>query len=102
VLAGWDIVISNPPYVALEEAPLLESKVKDYEPQLALFAPAADALFFYKEILNKLQTGQTAYLELHSSTAHELILWIQDKLPNAQVELRHDLQRRPRMLKVKA
>lgn len=99
-LAGWDIVISNPPYVAVEEAPLLESKVKDYEPHLALFAPAADALFFYKQILIKLQTGQTAYLELHSTTAQKLILWIQVTLPNTQFELRHDLQRRPRMLKV--
>jgi release factor glutamine methyltransferase len=99
-LAGWDIVISNPPYVAVEEGPLLESKVKDYEPHLALFAPAANALFFYKEILNKLQSGQTTYLELHSSTAHELTQWILDTLPKAIFELRDDLQGRPRMLKV--
>jgi len=38
--ATADLVVSNPPYVAAEAAPALPPEVRDYEPQLALFAGA--------------------------------------------------------------
>ncbi|MBI5363232.1 MAG: peptide chain release factor N(5)-glutamine methyltransferase [Planctomycetes bacterium] len=37
-----DLLLSNPPYVAREEAATLAPEVKDYEPELALSAPAGD------------------------------------------------------------
>ncbi len=33
-----DLVVSNPPYVALSEGPGLQREVRDYEPKVALFA----------------------------------------------------------------
>jgi release factor glutamine methyltransferase len=33
----FDLIVSNPPYVALEEAPLLQREVRDHEPHQALF-----------------------------------------------------------------
>ncbi len=38
-LAGFDLVVSNPPYVGLEEATDLPADVRDQEPAAALFAP---------------------------------------------------------------
>ncbi len=38
-LRGFDLVVSNPPYVGLDEAPLLSIDVRDHEPATALFAP---------------------------------------------------------------
>ena len=38
-LEDFDLVVSNPPYVGLEEAPALSVEVRDYEPHLALFPP---------------------------------------------------------------
>lgn len=39
-LAGAvDVVVSNPPYVAVEERASLPSEVRDHEPDIALFAP---------------------------------------------------------------
>jgi release factor glutamine methyltransferase len=38
-LAGFDLVVSNPPYVGLDEAPYLSIDVRDHEPATALFAP---------------------------------------------------------------
>ena len=38
-LAGFDLVVSNPPYVGLHEAPHLSIDVRDHEPAAALFAP---------------------------------------------------------------
>ena len=36
--ASLDLVVSNPPYVALADAPGLQREVRDYEPHVALFA----------------------------------------------------------------
>jgi release factor glutamine methyltransferase len=36
--ASFDFVVSNPPYVGLNEADKVQSVVKDYEPHMALFA----------------------------------------------------------------
>jgi release factor glutamine methyltransferase len=38
-LESFDLVVSNPPYVDLDEAPLLSIDVRDHEPALAIFAP---------------------------------------------------------------
>lgn len=45
---SWDIVVSNPPYIAPDEAADMERRVLDYEPHLALFAPEGDPLCFYR------------------------------------------------------
>jgi len=39
-LARFDLLVSNPPYVPWEDAPALSTEVRDFEPGLALFAPA--------------------------------------------------------------
>jgi len=36
--AGWDLVVSNPPYIPLEELGTLEPEVVEWEPDLALVA----------------------------------------------------------------
>jgi len=38
-LDAFDLLLSNPPYVALGDAPQLSTEVRDFEPYLALFAP---------------------------------------------------------------
>ncbi len=40
-LSSFDLLVSNPPYVAWEDAAALSAEVRDFEPGLALFAPAA-------------------------------------------------------------
>lgn len=38
-LARFDLVVSNPPYVDLEDAPVLSHEIVKFEPHVALFAP---------------------------------------------------------------
>jgi release factor glutamine methyltransferase len=45
----FDLVVSNPPYIATGEIPGLESEVRDYDPQLALDG-GPDGLSVYREI----------------------------------------------------
>lgn len=39
--ASMDVVVSNPPYIAFHEKPNLQREVRDWEPELALFAGPA-------------------------------------------------------------
>lgn len=43
-LAGFDLAVSNPPYVDPAVAPTLSTEVRDHEPAGALFAPGGDAV----------------------------------------------------------
>ncbi|MGI9579783.1 peptide chain release factor N(5)-glutamine methyltransferase [Chryseobacterium sp. RRHN12] len=47
---SYDIIISNPPYIGIEEAIEIADSVKEFEPKMALFSPTADALIFYRKI----------------------------------------------------
>jgi release factor glutamine methyltransferase len=47
---GYDIVISNPPYIAAEEMETLMDEVKNFEPKNAL-TDCADGLTFYRKII---------------------------------------------------
>lgn len=48
--AKWDIIVSNPPYIAERERKGMSSHVLDHEPRQALFVPDDDPLRFYRAI----------------------------------------------------
>ncbi|MCU7613876.1 peptide chain release factor N(5)-glutamine methyltransferase [Chryseobacterium sp. GMJ5] len=47
---NYDVIISNPPYIGIEEEIEIADSVKEFEPQMALFSPTSDALIFYRKI----------------------------------------------------
>lgn len=48
-----DILVSNPPYIPIEEKGQMHTNVLDYEPDLALFVSDEDPLIFYRTISEK-------------------------------------------------
>jgi release factor glutamine methyltransferase len=46
----YDIIVSNPPYIAISEKATMQINVLEHEPHLALFVADNDALIFYKKI----------------------------------------------------
>jgi len=53
VLSGnYDLIVSNPPYIPLNEMPYLMESVRNYEPAVAL-AAGSDGLIFYREIAER-------------------------------------------------
>lgn len=49
-LDGLDIIVSNPPYIPLEEKPQMRTNVTDFEPHMALFVDDHEPLVFYSAI----------------------------------------------------
>lgn len=65
----YDIIVSNPPYIADAEAAEMDKRVKDYEPRTALFVPDDNPLKFYRPIaeyaLETLNQDGTLYFEIN-------------------------------------
>ncbi len=47
---GFDIIVSNPPYVLESEKTAMRRNVLNYEPALALFVPDDDNMLFNRKI----------------------------------------------------
>jgi release factor glutamine methyltransferase len=52
-LVDLDVIVSNPPYITVEEKSQMHDNVLSYEPHLALFVEHEDPLIFYREIVKK-------------------------------------------------
>lgn len=73
--ADFDLIISNPPYILIEEAQNMEQNVLAHEPNKALFVTNNDAQQFYKAILDfaafKGKSLAAVFLELNQQFAKE-------------------------------
>ena len=71
----YDVIISNPPYIGMEEAVEIEDSVKGFEPQMALFSPTSNALIFYEKIAkdckNHLSKNGLLFLEINQKLGIE-------------------------------
>jgi release factor glutamine methyltransferase len=99
---SWDVIVSNPPYICMEEAALMEPHVLEHEPHQALFVPDDDPLLFYRAIADyatkTLRHGGTLYLELNAHYAEDCRqLFIQNGF--ADVRLMEDQFGKLRFLK---
>ena len=73
----YDIIISNPPYIGIDENPEIEDSVKGFEPNIALFSPTSDALIFYKKIAKDgekhLNENGMIFLEINQKLGKETL-----------------------------
>ncbi|MCF8256252.1 MAG: peptide chain release factor N(5)-glutamine methyltransferase [Flavobacteriales bacterium] len=73
----YDIIVSNPPYVAEEEKLEILDNVLVHEPHLALFVPDTDTLLFYRRIsglaANALLPGGRLYFEINGRFGAETL-----------------------------
>ncbi len=65
----WDIIVSNPPYIAQKERKDMHRNVLAYEPERALFVPDDDPLCFYRAIaqygVDALRSGGRLFFEIN-------------------------------------
>jgi release factor glutamine methyltransferase len=97
----YEVIVSNPPYIAEDEAAALPAEVREWEPSLALYS-GGDGLDALREIVDDaprhLVAGGLLALELAESRAREVAGWLEGAHDWESVELLDDLSGRPRVL----
>lgn len=77
LMPDFDIIVSNPPYIAEREKETLSQSVSENEPSEALFVKDDDPLIFYKRIAEiasqKLNPGGKVYVEINQNYAIETL-----------------------------
>ncbi len=98
----WDIIISNPPYIPLQEKSKMGLNVIAYEPHMALFTTDIEGLTFYKAIseyaVNHLEDKGSVYLEMNEFHADKIQELFSSKGMSSKIL--NDLSGKPRMLHV--
>lgn len=96
-----DVVVSNPPYVRMQEAKLMKENVIFYEPHLALFVADTEPLLFYRRITflatHLLKRGGSLYFEINEAFGKEVIGMLTDYGFHA-ANIHQDMQGKDRMV----
>jgi release factor glutamine methyltransferase len=98
----FDIIVSNPPYVTLEDKLHMHQNVTGFEPHTALFVPEHDPLIFYRAIAGfaaeQLVDGGLLFFEINENYGKETVELLSHK-NFVNIELRQDMSGRDRMIK---
>ncbi|MGL5112514.1 MAG: peptide chain release factor N(5)-glutamine methyltransferase [Flavobacterium sp.] len=101
LLASYDVIVSNPPYVRNLEKQEIKNNVLAYEPHLALFVADDDALIFYRKIgelaLKSLRPSGKLFFEINQYLGKETVDLLV-VLGFKNVELRKDIYGNDRMI----
>lgn len=97
----WDVVLSNPPYIAYNEAHQMTNSVLDHEPHRALFAKD-DGLYFYQQLANTLpplmNKRSLIGVEIGYQQGEAVHKLFQQAFPNAVVDIVKDINGKDRMI----
>ncbi|PID05276.1 MULTISPECIES: peptide chain release factor N(5)-glutamine methyltransferase [unclassified Sporosarcina] len=97
----WDIVLSNPPYIAEHEKSVMSPTVYEFEPQTALFAEE-EGLYFYRRLAENLSPlmNRPALIGFEIGYQQGLIVqgYLQKSFPQATVEIIQDINKKDRMI----
>lgn len=98
----FDLIVTNPPYVALSEVGEMDPAVLEHEPPLALFA-SEGGLGFYRRLFATVGDHLTPEGQLFGETGwHQeagIKHLVHELAPTATIETRHDLADRMRMIR---
>jgi release factor glutamine methyltransferase len=99
-----DIIVSNPPYIPLNNREAMRPNVVAHEPHTALFVPSNNALVFYEALArfghHRLYSGGSIYCEIHEDLSHDVIALFDRS--GYTTELKKDMQGKDRMVKATA
>ena len=97
---GYEIIISNPPYVSFDEEVGEETK---YEPQNAIFADDK-GLKFYKSIIDKVSKTNTKvtniFFEIGMNQGSDIISYSTNVLPDYKADIIKDLAGKDRYIHI--
>ena len=100
----YDVIVSNPPYIAEDERKYMDRSVLEHEPELALFAPH-HGLAIYQRIAAEctpyLNPHARMYFEIGFHQGQAVKQIFEEQFPQASVEVRQDINHHDRMVRVK-
>ena len=100
-LSYLDILVSNPPYVPIQEKEFMHANVLEHEPHLALFVSDQDPLLFYRVIAEKgktlLKKGGRIYFEVFEKYGLRVCELLKT-IGYSQIKLHQDLNGKDRMI----
>lgn len=100
----FDLIVTNPPYIGLDEVGDMDQAVLNYEPPLALFA-AEQGLGVYRRLFSELPDhlanggqlfGETGYRQEES-----IVDLFHQTIDHGRIETKHDVADRMRMIRVR-
>jgi release factor glutamine methyltransferase len=97
----FDLIASNPPYIALNDAPLLAREVREHEPAIALFGGATGTEIYARLIEQAqalLKPGGSLVIELGYGAADEVRAVVESRASFANIRITDDLAGIPRVL----
>lgn len=99
----FDVILCNPPYISLDEIPLMDETVLNHEPKQALFADNK-GLALYEEmaetIADHLTPGGYAFFEIGFAQGEAVSEIFKEKLPDAQIEVWQDINQLDRVVAI--
>lgn len=98
----FDLIVSNPPYIAPSEKDDLKPNVRDFEPEMALFTPENDSLIFYRKLAEYSSFLVRKPVELSFNIALETSALYAAQVAQLfelnQPEIHVDMSKRPRIV----
>lgn len=97
----FDIILSNPPYIAFDEAKEMSSIVLEHEPHSALFADE-EGLFLYRKLAEQLPAivNKPALigLEIGCTQGEQVAKFFKNSFPQSTISIEKDINGKPRMI----
>jgi release factor glutamine methyltransferase len=101
-LSAFDLIISNPPYIAQKEKEQMHRNVLQHEPHIALFVSDNEPLLFYSGIADfakeHLRDAGELFFEVNEAYGNEIVAMLNQK-GFKEIELRKDMQGKDRMVR---
>lgn len=100
---SWDIIVSNPPYISEQEWELMDASVRQFEPQMALFA-AENGLVMYRKIADQAKKLLTPdgkiFVEIGFQQGKSVQHIFAEAFPDKKVAVIQDFSGKDRMVAV--
>lgn len=100
-LPVFDVIVSNPPYISVNEKSEIDRHVVEYEPHTALFVPDDDSLVFYEHLaeFGRTHLAEKGFMmmEIHYLKGPVVKNLLESK--GYVVEIKKDLQGNDRMVR---
>ncbi|MCO5477679.1 protein-(glutamine-N5) methyltransferase, release factor-specific [Enterococcus sp. AZ091] len=100
---SWDIIVSNPPYISEQEWELMDASVRQFEPQMALFA-AENGLVMYRKIADQAKKLLTPdgkiFVEIGFQQGKSVQRIFAEAFPDKKVTVIQDLSGKDRLVAV--